>query len=183
MTADKEQRRKYDREYRRRRRLQDPEYAEAERQRNREYRLRRRQDPVKVEQDRRRAREWHRKRAAELGMSTSKDYLDRKVKAGEMTGAEVALLQRRRALRKNHKMTLEQYDEILDIQNGRCAICDRTAEESGKQYLDVDHDHESGETRGLLCRTCNTALGKLSTPELLLAAAHYLSRRRLRLVS
>ena len=50
-------------------------------------------------------------------------------------------------------MTLEQYDAILALQNGGCAICART------DNLNVDHDHTTGSIRGLLCHGCNVGLG------------------------
>lgn len=55
--------------------------------------------------------------------------------------------------RLRYGMEQNQYDYLFEEQGGLCAICrDRTAEH-------VDHDHESGAIRGLLCRTCNTGLG------------------------
>lgn len=42
-------------------------------------------------------------------------------------------------------------------QGGRCAICRREPEQGRR--LAVDHDHATGEVRGLLCKACNTALG------------------------
>lgn len=71
-------------------------------------------------------------------------------------------------------MTLEEYDDLLVNQGGGCAICDKTPEENGKR-LAVDHDHETGEIRGLLCSTCNHALGLMrEDPDLLQEAADYL---------
>lgn len=49
----------------------------------------------------------------------------------------------------------EQYEAMLDESGGRCALCGREAK------LHVDHNHETGKVRGLLCVTCNTGLGKL----------------------
>ena len=66
--------------------------------------------------------------------------------------------------------TAEQYAEALKVQGGRCAICDRA---SGT--LHADHDHATGQNRGLLCRACNTALGMLrDSLELLDNASTYL---------
>lgn len=59
-------------------------------------------------------------------------------------------------LKYAYGMTLDQYDELLESQGGVCAACRGTC---SKEYLSVDHDHETGEVRGLLCSTCNLALG------------------------
>ncbi len=58
-------------------------------------------------------------------------------------------------LLKVYGITLEQYDEILRIQDGKCAICG-TVPKGGKP-LHVDHEH-GGAVRGLLCGYCNTRL-------------------------
>jgi hypothetical protein len=65
-------------------------------------------------------------------------------------------------LKTKFGITLEQYEEILDGQNGVCAICER--EEDGflhgvRKNLAVDHCHGTGEVRGLLCSRCNGAIG------------------------
>lgn len=61
-------------------------------------------------------------------------------------------------LRRGYGLTLEDYDEMLGAQGNACAICGMTPEENGKR-LSVDHDHETGAVRGLLCNRCNTGLG------------------------
>lgn len=59
-------------------------------------------------------------------------------------------------------------------QGGRCGICRSTG---GGRRLVVDHDHDTGEVRGLLCHSCNLGLGHLRDSELLLRrAADYLRR-------
>lgn len=57
-------------------------------------------------------------------------------------------------------MTPGDYNALLKVQKRRCAICSRTREESGGKYLAVDHCHETGRVRGLLCDRCNLAVGK-----------------------
>ena len=70
-------------------------------------------------------------------------------------------------------ITREQYDEILEAQGGVCAICKEVCN-SGRR-LAVDHDHETGEVRGLLCGNCNTAIGKFhDNTDYLRAAIAYL---------
>ena len=67
----------------------------------------------------------------------------------------------------------EMYMQMMDSQGGRCAICART--NAGKRRLAVDHDHATGAVRGLLCNSCNTALGAFGdNPEMLKRAMDYL---------
>jgi peptide methionine sulfoxide reductase MsrB len=58
------------------------------------------------------------------------------------------------ALQYKYGISLEDWQRMFDSQNGCCAICDKRTDD-----LVVDHNHESGEVRGLLCRKCNSALG------------------------
>lgn len=55
-------------------------------------------------------------------------------------------------------LTPEDYDNMLEAQGGGCAICGRSPEEESRR-LCVDHDHETGENRGILCNSCNVMLG------------------------
>lgn len=52
----------------------------------------------------------------------------------------------------------ELFKQFSDLQNGCCAICGKTEEAEGRR-LALDHDHETGVVRGLLCLSCNQALG------------------------
>jgi hypothetical protein len=72
-------------------------------------------------------------------------------------------------LRRKFGITLADYDAMLSAQGGGCAICGRPPAE-GKS-LHVDHDHETGVVRGLLCFTCNGAIGMLSESEETIARA------------
>lgn len=66
----------------------------------------------------------------------------------------------------------KEYKQLLIEQAGRCKICKR----AGGRKLVIDHSHETGKVRGLLCQSCNTALGKFQdSPFILLAAIHYLN--------
>jgi hypothetical protein len=69
-------------------------------------------------------------------------------------------------------ITLEQFQALTVEANGHCQLCNRECS------LHVDHDHETGEVRGLLCSTCNTGLGKFGDdPERLDRAAAYIRKR------
>jgi len=71
-------------------------------------------------------------------------------------------------------INLQQYELILDQQGGKCAICNSHSCKSGRKFA-VDHNHETGQVRGLLCQNCNTALGRFQdSQELLLTAISYL---------
>lgn len=75
-------------------------------------------------------------------------------------------------------ITYEDYLELLEEQHEKCAICGKKGNEC-KRYnkLSVDHDHETGVIRGLICHDCNVGLGCFNDdPELLLWAATYLAR-------
>lgn len=61
-------------------------------------------------------------------------------------------------LMKNYGITVEQYDDMYQMQQGRCGICTRHSSEF-KRRLHVDHDHATGQVRGLLCTRCNPGLG------------------------
>jgi hypothetical protein len=64
------------------------------------------------------------------------------------------------SLKRRYSITVERYQEMLNAQDGLCACCGRPGE-GGALRLLVDHDHDTGEIRGLICRRCNTGIGML----------------------
>jgi hypothetical protein len=87
--------------------------------------------------------------------------------------------ERRRTLRR-YGITQEQFDAMLEHQGNRCAICrtDTPCPTSGKTWH-IDHDHETGRVRGLLCNSCNRGIGQLGDdPDRLESAARYLRASR-----
>ena len=62
-------------------------------------------------------------------------------------------------LENTYGIGLEEYNAILSLQNHKCAGCGIEADKAQRNKLYVDHCHESGAIRGLLCQHCNTALG------------------------
>lgn len=98
--------------------------------------------------------------------------IDRRSKA-KADKTAVAERVRRQNYRQSYGITIEQYDEMLAAQGGLCAIC-RGECPTGKR-LGVDHCHETGKVRGLLCKSCNTGIGSLADSiECLEAALAYL---------
>lgn len=65
-----------------------------------------------------------------------------------------ALTDRERHLKAKFGITEAQYDELLDRQKHRCAVCGGH-ESQWKMRMAVDHNHKTGEIRGLLCYPCN----------------------------
>lgn len=61
--------------------------------------------------------------------------------------------QRARTFLRKYGLTVADYDAMMLKQDGRCATCRQAAP------LHVDHDHNTGRVRGLLCKGCNVALG------------------------
>jgi hypothetical protein len=60
-------------------------------------------------------------------------------------------------LKRHYGITLEQYNEMLEKQDHRCAVCEKHRDDM-KINLAVDHDHKTGEIFGLLCSYCNRYL-------------------------
>ena len=82
-------------------------------------------------------------------------------------------------LQRLYGITSENYNKMYDEQEGCCYICGIYKEKEGNRYnvLCVDHDHEIGKVRGLLCHRCNKAIGLLEDDEqLLLKAIEYLKK-------
>lgn len=71
------------------------------------------------------------------------------------------------------------YATMLAAQNGVCAICSTTEPGGKSKRFHIDHCHDSGEIRGLLCSCCNTGIGQLKHSEdILLKAVTYLASRK-----
>lgn len=74
-------------------------------------------------------------------------------------------------------ITLEEYNQLLENQNGGCAICGTANAGKDRKYFCIDHNHKTGKVRGLLCPKCNQGIGLLQdSPRILIAAAEYLKK-------
>jgi hypothetical protein len=76
---------------------------------------------------------------------------------------------RARHLKQAYGISLDEYNTMLSSQAGLCAICGRPP---GRRNLAVDHDHQTGTVRALLCFSCNIALGLEESSGVPLCAVH-----------
>lgn len=74
---------------------------------------------------------------------------------------------------KSYGITEEEFNSMLEKQDGKCAICGTT--DWGKPSPSIDHNHRTGKVRALLCNRCNRVLGLAEdSPELLSKMSNYL---------
>lgn len=75
-------------------------------------------------------------------------------------------------------ITYEEWVKLMESRGWACEICGRETESSGRT-LAIDHDHSTGDIRGVLCQRCNCAIGLLSeNDETLRSAIDYLNRSK-----
>jgi Recombination endonuclease VII len=108
-----------------------------------------------------RAQRWQRENP-ERHRATQREY----VASGRKSASS-----RKSHLKRKYGLTLEAFDQMLASQGGGCAICGRPDADN------VDHDHETGRVRGILCWNCNIAVGQFEdSVDRVVMAAGYLSR-------
>ncbi len=79
---------------------------------------------------------------------------------------------------KRRGITVKQYEQMLKEQDGLCAICEKIC--LVHPNLSIDHCHDTGSVRGLLCMKCNTGLGKFENIKQLKKAIAYLEKSNAR---
>jgi len=78
-------------------------------------------------------------------------------------------------LQYRYGITEKDFEAMEEAVGGKCEICRQEC--SARELLSVDHDHQTGEVRGLLCHHCNTGLGHFQDcPDLLQEAIRYLGK-------
>ena len=81
---------------------------------------------------------------------------------------------RARFLTWKYGMTQADFDRLMMLQSGRCALCGELPRK--ERSLHIDHDHTTGAIRGLLCSPCNTSIGLLKEdPRIAIRIARYLT--------
>lgn len=103
---------------------------------------------------------------------TNKEAINARSKRNYEKSKEFLLVKHRHhVLKSRYGITMEDYYQMLAHQENRCAICNIEATKT----LDVDHCHETGKVRGLLCNNCNRGIGHLKdNSEMLRKAADYI---------
>ena len=80
-------------------------------------------------------------------------------------------------LRRRYGIGAGEYDALLARQGGVCAVCYEDRRDSRDREMPVDHDHDSGAIRGILCDNCNRIIGLFQDdPRILRNAVRYLQR-------
>jgi len=98
----------------------------------------------------------------ELSIDNFKTYYDKRVdKIYIKTDCSICHnhICRSRHYKVRYDISLEQYDEMSRKQKGRCKICGSTDPKSAGRFV-IDHNHQTGKVRGLLCQPCNAMLGQ-----------------------
>jgi hypothetical protein len=134
------------------------EYLEKEKQRGKQKRKDIQQDPVRKEK-----RNKYYKEYTEKNKERVKKYQSRSPEQWKKIN-----------IARKYGITIEYYDSMVEQQRGLCAICLKKPEK-----LHVDHSHETGIVRALLCHKCNTSLGLLQEDaEILNRAIEYLEKHK-----
>lgn len=108
------------------------------------------------------------------GRSYDKDYTRRRTSAANKEWR--ARNGREYHLKKTYGIDLDQYNQLLEQQEHRCAICLKHEDEC-KKRLAVDHNHKTGEIRGLLCNHCNhRVVGRHTDGDVLRKIADYVEQ-------
>jgi hypothetical protein len=63
-------------------------------------------------------------------------------------------------IRRQYGISMQEFDKLLEFQKHGCAICNKPITKLSRR-MNIDHDHKTGQVRGLLCSGCNTGLGQL----------------------
>jgi len=116
--------------------------------------------------------------------SCKREYLQEYAKSDIGKQAQAKYRDKNRAkireynLKRNFGINMRKYKKLFKKQEGKCAICE-THQSELDRVLAVDHNHENGKIRGLLCSACNKAIGFLKdNPQVILKAHDYVTLSR-----
>lgn len=114
--------------------------------------------------ERKRASEWYRNNKERATAARKRYYAANRKQIGKQNRAN--------RLRRQYGLTPQQYREMWKRQGKRCAVCLKRPRTKARRH--VDHCHDTGKVRGILCQSCNHGLGFLPTVKVLKQAIRYL---------
>ena len=115
------------------------------------------------------------KRCRERWRAKPENRLKEKKKRDKYRASLRGQIKQREHHLKRYGITLEEYDKLLTAQEYKCAICDMFLKNI---IVHLDHNHQTGEIRGLLCQKCNFGLGNFQdNSSLLQKAIKYLDNK------
>lgn len=88
---------------------------------------------------------------------------------------EARLSHKYNRLKYRYGITKQQYNDLYNTQKGKCPICELSIDILGRN-THLDHNHETGAIRGILCASCNLGIGYLYSKEILTKATKYISK-------
>jgi hypothetical protein len=104
-------------------------------------------------------------------------YAKKKWADGHRSPSVNAKARRERRIKHRYGITVAEYNALLAAQEGKCAICKQLPGENVRAHwggkLSIDHDHQTGTVRGLLCNDCNVAVGYAKSAATALAMVEY----------
>jgi hypothetical protein len=107
----------------------------------------------------------------------NREKINERQRLWRASNPEKSRLAQRRYRVAQYGLTLEEFDALVAKQKGCCAIC-RKPLEKNTLLVHIDHDHETEEVRGVLCKPCNNGLGNFyDNVKVLKRAIEYLKRR------
>jgi hypothetical protein len=120
---------------------------------------------------------WHRERQQDPAYREKKRQRQAEWRAALRAEGRATVMNKKYSLKQLYGMSLEQFEIMLTAQGNCCAICLCSFVKSEDAH--VDHDHDTGYVRGLLCTSCNNGLGRFrDSPAVLRRAADYLDTAR-----
>lgn len=140
------------------------------------------EDPANLERKRELSRQYHHANKEEKNAyrrEWTKNHKEHTREYHIRRHAENPRLRPDQHLRKTYGITLEDYERMHAEQGGVCAICKKDAPGGRGKRFHVDHDHQTGAVRGLLCHQCNVSLGAFEeNVDVMRAAVDYILKYR-----
>jgi len=143
-------------------------YRKEHRERHREVnRIYRQKNAERISSQRKQYREANLEMIREHGRQWRKDHID-EIKRRDLERKKKKP-ERERTCKRHYGITIDDFNRMVSLQDGKCAICRLGFLSSRNQH--IDHDHKSQVVRGVLCSNCNTGLGHFKDNEDTLRAA------------